>query len=490
MKKMIFGFLAFVVAITGMPLQALAVTSPFDAYLYDRVRWGQTVPSINGYVPEASFSGQSLGVGAFSSPSDLFVTAEGLLYIADTGNHRIVVVNIARVVYEVVDVIDGFHNHYTGEGDTFNRPQGIFVTPEGYLYVADTNNGRIVTIDPMGNMTRIIGEPVSELLPEHFIYRPRKLAVDRGGRVFVVAEATTEGLMQFSSHGEFIGFFGGNFVSVSVTEILLRLFLTAEQRARRSIHIPTEYSNVLIDANNFIYVTTVRQTSNQVKRLNFMGMNILRHDGPTLTVFGDLVGWAGDGHSIVDVSVDAYNNFTILDSGRGRLYQYNQLGELMFIMGGIGDSLGLFRSPVALDQFEGRFFVLDSTTNDITTFVKNEFGALVHTANNAFFAGDYETAAAGWHEVLRLNVNFGLAYVGLGHEAMRQRDYNGARYFFRQANHRTGYSRAFREARNGWLRRNFTVYSVGIVLFVVVFMATGKKRRRLVRRVNAYFYNT
>ncbi|MCL1786900.1 MAG: hypothetical protein FWG38_02835, partial [Defluviitaleaceae bacterium] len=107
MKKMIFGFLAFVVAITGMPLQALAVTSPFDAYLYDRVQWGQTVPSINGYVPEASFSGQSLGVGAFSSPSDLFVTAEGLLYIADTGNHRIVVVDIARVVYEVVDIIDG-----------------------------------------------------------------------------------------------------------------------------------------------------------------------------------------------------------------------------------------------------------------------------------------------------------------------------------------------------------------------------------------------
>jgi len=477
--------IALALLFTSIPVAAYA--APFEAYLYDRVRWGVTVPSINGYVPDTSFSGQSLGIGAFSSPSDLFVTQDGLLYIADTGNHRIVVVDISQVVYEVTKVIYVFHNPYTGEYEPFNRPQGVFVTPEGYLYIADTNNGRVVALDPAGNTVRIIGEPVSELITEHFIYRPRKLAVDRGGRVFVVAEATTEGLIQFSSQGEFIGFFGGNRVSPNFAEIFLRIFLSAEQRARRSILVPIEYSNVHIDANNFIYTTTVRQTENQVKRLNFMGMNILRHDGATGVNFGDLVGWTGDGHSIVDVTVDEFDNFTILDSSRGRLYQYNQLGELMFVMGGIGDSLGLFRNPVALGQFEGRLFVLDSTTNDVTTFVKNEFGALVHRANNAFFAGDYETAAEGWHEVLRLNVNFGLAYVGLGHEAMRQRDYHAARYYFRQANHRTGYSRAFREVRNDWLRRNFTLYSTAIIIFTIVFMATAQKRKNLYKKINLYF---
>jgi len=485
MKKLISIALIIVLLLSStIPVMARA---PFEAYLYDSVRWGQTLPSLNGYVPEMSFSGQSLGVGAFSNPSDVFATRDGLLYVVDTGNHRIVVIDINDVVYEVSHIIDGFYNMHTGEWDTFNRPLGVFVTVYGDVYIADTNNARVISLDAFGNHRREVLEPVSELLPEFFTYRPQKLAVDLGGRIFVVAEAVTEGLMQFSSHGEFTGFFGGNRVTPDAAEIFLRMFLTAEQRARRSLFIPVEYSNVYIDSNNFIFTTTVRATENQVKRLNFMGNNILRHTGATSNNFGDLVEWSGDGHSIVDVTVDEFGNFTALDSTRGRLYQYNQLGELMFIMGGIGDSLGLFRSPVALDQFDGRIFVLDSITNDITTFVKNEFGTLVHNTNNAFFLGDYQTAADGWNEVLRLNVNFPMAYIGLGHEAMRVRDFRSAMYFFRQANHRQGYNRAFREVRNEWLRDNFTYYSIGLIVFTVVMLYTKEQRKKLYEKIGKYF---
>ena len=482
MKRLLICFL-----ILNISFITIVNASPFEAYLYDRVRWGQTVPSINGYVPEMSFSGQSLLVGAFSGPSDIFVTQNGHLYIVDTGNNRIVIIDIDTVYLSVIKEIDTFFNHYTNEYDTFNRPQGVFVASWGDIYIADTNNARVIHLDEHGNLIQIIHEPVSELLPDHFIYRPRKLAADQGGRVFVVAEATTEGLMQFSSNGEFIGFFGGNRVTPNFAELFLRIFLTQEQQSRRSIFVPIEYSNVHIDNNNFIYVTSMRQTQNQVKRLNFMGINILRHDGATANNFGDLIGWTGDGHNIVDVTVDEFDNFTALDSSRGRLYQYNQMSELMFVMGGIGDSLGLFRNPVAIDQFGGRLFVLDSTTNDITTFVKNEFGALVHAANNAFFTGDYLAAAEGWHEVLRLHANFSLAYIGLGHESMRIRDFQAARYYFREANHTRGYSRAFREVRNAWLRDNFTIYSSGIVLFTVLMMSTKKHRKRFYKKVNMYF---
>ena len=462
------------------------LAAPYEAYLYDRVRIGDTVSSINGYVPERSFSGQSLGVGAFLNPSDLFTTQDGTLYVADTGNHRIVVIDLNS--YIVLGEIDGFYNFYkNGEFDTFERPQGVFVAQNGDIYIADTNNGRVVHLNSSAELIKIVGEPVSELISEHFIYRPRKVSADLGGRLFVVAEATTEGLIQFSSRGEFIGFFGGNRVTPNFAELFLRLFLTREQRARRSILVPVEYSNVYVDSRNFIYVTTIRQTQNQVKRLNFNGSNILRADGPTGNRFGDLIDWTGDGHSIVDVTADEFENFTILDSLRGRFYQYNQMGELLFVAGGIGDSLGLFRNPIAIDQWNEKIFVLDNTTNDVTVFIKNEFGEAVHSANNAFFSGDYETAALGWQRVIELNTNFGPAYVGLGHEAMRLREFENAAYYYEGANYRRGYSRAFREIRNAWLREYFTVYSLGLIAFAIVALITKPKRRALAKRVKTYF---
>ena len=49
--------------------------------------------------------------------------------------------------WELVRVIDGFENN--GVPDGFNNPTG-FVTEEGHIYVADTDNSRLVELDPEG----------------------------------------------------------------------------------------------------------------------------------------------------------------------------------------------------------------------------------------------------------------------------------------------------------------------------------------------------
>ena len=40
--------------------------------------------------PQRSISGETLGVGAFNAPQDLFIAKDGSIYVVDTKNNRIV----------------------------------------------------------------------------------------------------------------------------------------------------------------------------------------------------------------------------------------------------------------------------------------------------------------------------------------------------------------------------------------------------------------
>ena len=95
-----------------------------------------------------------------SSPADIEVDADMNVYIADSGNNRIVVLDR---YYKFKFIIENFIN---GEGvpDSLSSPQGVYITPdkrvgaeiiEGKIYVCDTNAKRIVTFDHDGNFLDI-----------------------------------------------------------------------------------------------------------------------------------------------------------------------------------------------------------------------------------------------------------------------------------------------------------------------------------------------
>ena len=81
-----------------------SAAEPYDVYNYDR--WGEAIPSQAGYIADRAVSGIDLGVGAFSSPSDIFRDHNDIFYIVDGGNNRIVAVN--SELTEVVKVYDSF----------------------------------------------------------------------------------------------------------------------------------------------------------------------------------------------------------------------------------------------------------------------------------------------------------------------------------------------------------------------------------------------
>ena len=86
------------------------------------------------------------GAGQFSRPLDIAADELGNVFVADTGNDRIV-----RLRYESGDLkwIRAFRA--PGAGRAFRSPSGVALGESGTLYVADTGNDRIVVMSPAGD---------------------------------------------------------------------------------------------------------------------------------------------------------------------------------------------------------------------------------------------------------------------------------------------------------------------------------------------------
>ena len=103
------GKRAACLALTGL-LMALpclsvhAVDAYYESYTYNSR--GEAIPAPAAYTAMGTVSGESAGTAAFSSPADLFAdTDNGRLYVADTGNNRIVVLDeTCRFVSEYTGV--------------------------------------------------------------------------------------------------------------------------------------------------------------------------------------------------------------------------------------------------------------------------------------------------------------------------------------------------------------------------------------------------
>ncbi len=162
-----------------------------------------------GWTPFGSFGS---GVGQFSSPAGLFVHTSGI-YIADTDNHRIVRIdNLFGAGWTALGdpVTPG------SEPNHFNKPNGIFVDSSGRVYVADTGNHRIVRMDDMaGTGWTTLGDPLTPDSGTGHFNSPRGIFKDTSGHIYVAdtdnsrivqtADMTVAGWTAFNGVGTSVG---------------------------------------------------------------------------------------------------------------------------------------------------------------------------------------------------------------------------------------------------------------------------------------------
>jgi hypothetical protein len=448
-------------------LGTVAYAQPTN-YTYNYDFWREQVASPDAYHVTGYLLGSALGIGNFRDPQGLFIR-DDRIYICDSGNNRIVLLSAREDgEHQLVSIIDSVL--IDGQKSPLSYPMDVFECPKGFLYITDTNNQRVLKTDRNLNCLLTITRPDDESMGEFVEFLPLKLVVDFADRIFVQARNVNKGLMEFDGQGVFTGYVGANKVKVNIVDYVWKLLSTQRQKERMDLFIPTEYNNLCLDSDGFIYVTNSSGQADPVRRLNAMGQDILIRNGYEEPVgdiaYGNAGGISGPSR-FVDVVAMSNESYACLDRVRGRVFLYDFQGNLLYAFGGVGNREGCFLQPVALDKMGYSLYVLDSRSCALTRFGLTGYGEKINEALSEYQAGRYESSAAVWDEVLKMNGNYDLAYIGIGRAALRQGEYQKAMRYYKLKHDRKGYGKAFQLYRKQWMEIN--LWKILVVLAIIGF---------------------
>lgn len=426
---------------------------PYKTYTEDG--YGRYVETQTAYEPVGTIT--KIGDLTLSGAKDMLIGEDGFLYIADTNNKRVIK---ATLEGELIQTI--------GESD-LSMPTGIFFRDEK-LYVADESKGKIFVYDQTGALVIEYGKPDHPLFGNKSTFKPQKLVVDDRGTMYIISKGNNNGIIQISpsEDGSFLGYFGANDTRTSLLTIFRKSIFTEEQEARMAKSEPVTIANIAIDDRGLIYTVSQGEKQLTLKKMNIAGKNLLfpkvYDQYPAAVVTGSL-------------------DNIIVASKNGFIYEYNSEGSLLFVFGARDDGkqrIGLFKTVSAIDvDSANRLFVLDEEKNEIQIFGTTEFADLVHNAVDLYQKGRYTESKAPWHEVLKMNSLFDYANLGIGEAYYKEENYDKALTAYRLAKNYSGFSQAFWEVRNKWMKENLVYIIMGLFFLYVLLKILKRVDRRL-----------
>lgn len=484
LKRILCCLLAFVLFNFSVSAASFRQGNSYD-YTYN-----QTVYSApESYYFNGSIDKNTLGIEDLSGIKDVFVH-KALIYILDKGKGLIYVLNA-----------DYSLNRVIGEELGLNSPESFYITPEDEIYIADTGNSRIVKCDIFGKLlwqkswiTTKDGQTVKEKVNEisDVEFEPVKIAVDSGHRIYVLAANETNGLVQLDSDGSFMNFFGAVPVVPDMIELFWRKISTKEQLSRMEFFVPTEYSAIDIDKDGFIYAVVSNKSDDEIfdfikgkgsdaslaviRRLNPKGSDVLLRNG-SMPPAGDLVTTEGKKGEIlssrfIDIDVRADSVYAALDKTRNRVFVYDREGRLLCIFGDNVDNKNQLLEPTAICFKGDEILVVDSKTASIKIFTPTEYASTIFKAISTQSGGNNDEAARLWDDVLKYNPNSEVALTGKGASYVNDGKYKDAMNCFKKADNKEEYSEAFKLYRKekGYQVTGYILgaLAIAIVLYLVL----------------------
>ncbi|MCM1118566.1 MAG: YIP1 family protein [bacterium] len=455
MKKMIKHFkrialcLFAVMLLTGSVI-SVGADAPYKTFTFDG--YGYVIQTQTAYLPYETIT--KFQDEALNGPSDLYVADDGRIYVADTGNARIVVGDLEGNLLQTI-----------GEG-TLVSPRGVYVTGNGHVYVADRDAEAVFEFDADGELLNRYGKPNSPLYGDALSFLPIKLVVNDAGIMYVICESNTNGIVEISpiEGGTFLGYFGTNFASSSPMIVIRRALATKAQKAKMVSNIPSTPDNLCIDHKGLIYTVTRGEEEDTLKRLNIAGKNVITPD-----TYDD-----------IPAAVAAGNHDNVfMVSQQGFVYEFNSEGEALFVFGGSDDGtqrVGLCTVVSAIDvDPQDRLYILDSDKAQIQVYEPTEFTNLLHEALNLYSMGRYTESKAPLEEVLKMNSMFDYANMAMGRAYFQEENYEMAQYYAKLAKDYQGYSDATWEVRNLWLKK----WIVPIIWSIVILWVASRVIKKL-----------
>ena len=489
-----------------LPSFALPINGQMgDTYFYNQNGIAVACPvayrtvNIKGY--------KDLGAGSGFMPIDMFTKGDYLYVLDQTGNQILVLdseYTTVKIINQIKDtksysVPDLNYYIYNADGTreedaslkradkyAFNAPSGIFVTDDEQIYIADTENRRIVVCDFDGNCIQVYQNPSVNALGIEYIFKPQKIVVDNTGTISVIAYGVNKGLMQFDSNGKFTQFFAAPKVAVSVTDWLTSLFKSKEERAKIR-DVAAEYVSVAMDSRGFIYTTATKGTA-ALRKISTDGADVLDQTDARFTTVGDVSTTPDTTPQIVDVAInDETSTYTVLDARMGRFFTYSSTGMLLYMGGGSGNQFGRFKAPNVIECRGNQVIVADAGNKTITVYETTDYALAVHEGFSAMRSGQYNVAQEKFEQVIQYNSNMYVANEFLGDiqkmygsqalddDPMRLEYYKKALDYYKLSETKSGYSDCYEILRNAEMQKyfiliftSFIILLVGIIVLIYV----------------------
>ncbi len=281
-----------------------------------------------------------------NAPSGITVNSDGTLYIADTNNNRIIRLTSAG------------STSVLGTG-TLNAPSAVAVDTAKNLYIADTGNSRILKVSANGSVTTVntatLGTPLSA---------PSGLATDAAGNLYI-ADTNNNRIVQVTAAGT------------------AQLFSTGSLSLNhpQGIAIDSVGNLFIADTNNGRIVEVT--SSGNAQQVN--------PDGLTLT------------HPI-GIGIDKQGNLFVSDASTSQVMELSYTGD-GYVLGASGLDLS-GPSNLAVDA-SGDLYIADTNNNRLVQLQLNavDIGAipigqtvnvvLNYTVKNAATLGSIEVLTTG-----------------------------------------------------------------------------------------------
>lgn len=142
---------------------------------------------IAGTENEKGFSDGEAKSAKFNAPVGLAVSETGKIYVSDTYNDKIRVIENGQVS-TIAGSVEGFFDG-SGSAAKFDTPLGIALTKDGKLIVADAGNFRLRVVEENGKVWTLAGnnkqDSVDGLLNEASFVQPTDVIIDDFGTIYI-----------------------------------------------------------------------------------------------------------------------------------------------------------------------------------------------------------------------------------------------------------------------------------------------------------------
>lgn len=486
--------IAFLFNITPVALQsqnnpASSQEVPYISYTYwvDYNKSEKTpVYSKPMYEADKVIPALDLSANTDSKIYDISVDDKGNTYILDGGNSCVYILNSN---YEFVSSIKNIE--LNGEHISFTDAKGIYVDKKGLIYIADTENARVLIIDNDGKVKKLLLLPDSNLIPSDFNYRPVKVAVDSEGYTYISCDGSYYGAILYSPEMEFLGFFGANTVKTGIVGSLKKLWdrFTSNdvKRAADEISLPFTINDIVVGTDDFIYTVTGKTgdaeiQTGQVCVFNPGGKEVLDESDKNFADYD--VGYHELNkltQNLCGIDVDENGFFYLLDSTYGRIFWYDSRGELFSIFGGSsgqGDQKGTFANACAIAVNGSDILVADSKKNSLTVFKLTDYGQYVQSGQIKTLGDDNISSKDIWENVIKEDTNCQMAYRGLAATYLDAGEYQKAMEYAKKGADRDTYADAFEKVRTETLVKNFMwIFLFAVLLIVIIVVISIYKKR-------------